>query len=432
MIRESYRASPSGVLSAYSDNAAVIEGYEGVRFFARENGEYGAVRELIPVQIKVETHNHPTAISPFPGAATGAGGEIRDEGATGRSGRPKAGLCGFSVSSLHIPDFAQPWEVDNGKSERIVSALDIMLDGSIGAAAFKNEFGRPNLLGYFRTLEMNDPQRGDLLRGYHKPVMIAGGLGNMRPQHVQKQPFAAGASLLVIGGPAMLIGLCGGAASSMASGSSSEDLDFASVQRDNAEMQRRCQEVIERCTAMGENNPIVSIHDVGAGSLSNALPELINDAGRGGAIELREIPSAEASMSPMEIWCNEAQERYVLAVDTGRLDGFRRLCERERCPVAVVGVATQETQLHVNDSVHHDAPVDLPLAMLLGKPPLMHRRAHRAATKGRRLTLTDVDLADAIERVLRLPTVAAKFFLINIGDRTVGGQVCRDQMVGPW
>ncbi|MDH3453220.1 MAG: phosphoribosylformylglycinamidine synthase, partial [Gammaproteobacteria bacterium] len=322
MIRASYRASPEGVLSAYSDNAAVIEGYEGARFFAHDDGEYRAVREAIPLQIKVETHNHPTAISPFPGAATGAGGEIRDEGATGRGGRPKAGLCGFSVSSLHIPDFAQPWEANNGKPERIASALNIMLDGPIGAAAFNNEFGRPNLLGYFRTLEMTDPQRPSLLRGYHKPIMVAGGFGNMRPQHVHKQPFAAGASLLVIGGPAMLIGLGGGAASSMASGSSSEDLDFASVQRDNAEMQRRCQEVIERCTAMGEKNPIISIHDVGAGGLSNALPELINDAGCGGAIQLRAIPSAEPGMSPMQLWCNEAQERYVLAVDALRLDEF--------------------------------------------------------------------------------------------------------------
>ena len=432
MIRESYRVSPGGVLSAYSDNAAVIEGYGGARFFAHADGEYRAVQEAIPLQIKVETHNHPTAISPFPGAATGAGGEIRDEGATGRGGKPKAGLCGFSVSNLHIPDFEQPWEVDNGKPDRIVSALDIMLEGPIGAAAFNNEFGRPNLLGYFRTLEMPDPHRPALLRGYHKPIMIAGGLGNMRPQHVHKQRFEPGASLLVLGGPAMLIGLGGGAASSMASGSSSEDLDYASVQRDNAEMQRRCQEVIERCTAMGDDNPIISLHDVGAGGLSNALPELINDAERGGRIQLREIPSAESRMSPMELWCNEAQERYVLAVDAERLDEFILLCERERCPVAMVGEATAQAQLRVEDGAHGDSPVDLPLAMLLGKPPLMHRQARRVVTEGRPLAMQNIALTDAVERVLRLPAVAAKDFLINIGDRTVGGQVCRDQMVGPW
>ncbi len=432
MIRESHRASPQGVLSAYSDNAAVIEGYKGARFYAQADGEYRAVQEAIPVQIKVETHNHPTAISPFPGAATGAGGEIRDEGATGRGGHPKAGLCGFSVSDLRIPDFAQPWEVDYGKPDRIVSALDIMLEGPIGAAAFNNEFGRPNLCGYFRTLEVPDPQRPGQLRGYHKPIMIAGGLGSMRQQHVDKQRFGAGAALLVIGGPAMLIGLGGGAASSMASGSSSESLDFASVQRDNAEMQRRCQEVIERCIAMGDDNPIVSIHDVGAGGLSNALPELIDDAGRGGRIQLRAIPSAEPGLSPMEIWCNEAQERYVLAVEPDRLDDFKRLCERERCPVSVVGEATEVANLRVDDSVHADVPVDLPLAMLLGKPPMMHRTAHRSAAVDSPLTLHDVELEEAVERVLRIPAVAAKGFLITIGDRSVGGQVCRDQMVGPW
>ncbi len=433
MIRASYRASPQGVLSAYHDNAAVLAGHTAQRFFAGAQGIYAAHQEAAPLQIKVETHNHPTAISPFPGASTGAGGEIRDEGATGRGGRPKAGLCGFSVSDLRIPGFEQPWERDHGKPGRIASALDIMLEGPIGAAAFNNEFGRPNLAGYFRTLEVPAPG-GDAgsLRGYHKPIMIAGGLGNLRPGHVDKQAIAPGAKLIVLGGPAMLIGLGGGAASSMASGASSEQLDYASVQRDNAEMQRRCQEVIERCTALGEANPIVSIHDVGAGGLSNALPELVNDAGRGARLDLRAIPSAEPGMSPLEIWCNEAQERYVLAVQPDSLEAFLALCRRERCPVAVLGEATEETRLTVADGHFDNTPVDLPLELLLGKPPLTERDARSRPAPVEPLVLDGVTVSDALQRVLRMPAVASKAFLITIGDRTVGGQVCRDQMVGPW
>ena len=313
------------MLSAYKDNAAVIRGCEGYRFYPDpETGVYGRHDEHIHILMKVETHNHPTAISPDPGAATGAGGEIRDEGATGTGGKPKAGLCGFSVSNLRIPGAEQPWETDFGKPDRIVSALDIMLEGPIGAAAFNNEFGRPNLLGYFRTFEQLVPSdAGEELRGYHKPIMLAGGLGNIRAGHVEKKAFPAGTPLVVLGGPAMLIGLGGGAASSMASGTSAEDLDFASVQRANPEMERRCQEVIDRCWQRGGDNPILFIHDVGAGGLSNALPELVHDGGRGGDFELREVPNDDPGMAPMEIWCNESQERYVMAVARERLDGLR-------------------------------------------------------------------------------------------------------------
>jgi phosphoribosylformylglycinamidine synthase len=434
MIRNTYAHAPQGILSAYRDNAAVMEGARGMRFMPDPaSGAYRAEEMDLPIIMKVETHNHPTAISPFPGAATGAGGEIRDEGATGRGSKPKAGLTGFSVSNLRIPGFEQPWETDHGKPGRIESALRIMLDGPIGAAAFNNEFGRPALAGYFRTFEERVPgPGGEQLRGYHKPIMIAGGLGSIRPEHVEKSALPEGTPVVVLGGPAMLIGLGGGAASSVASGESAEDLDFASVQRGNPEMERRCQEVIDRCTAMGEDNPILSIHDVGAGGLSNAVPEILNDAGRGGAIELRTVPSDEPGMSPMEIWCNEAQERYVLAIDPDRLDAFSALCERERAPFAVIGTATAEQHLLVGDGLFHNEPVDLPMEVLLGKPPKMLREVHHHPFRKPEFDTARLHIAEAVHRVLRLPSVASKSFLITIGDRTVTGLVARDQMVGPW
>jgi phosphoribosylformylglycinamidine synthase len=444
MIRHTTERSPAGVLSAYRDNAAVIAGPEGRRFYADpRSGRYQLhASEPIHILMKVETHNHPTAISPFPGASTGSGGEIRDEGATGQGARPKAGLVGFSVSNLRLPGALRPWERDFGKPARIASALDIMLEAPLGAAAFNNEFGRPALAGYFRTFELEvpgpDPDGPPELRGYHKPIMLAGGLGNIRPGQVAKGEIPAGAPVVVLGGPAMLIGLGGGAASSMASGASEEDLDFASVQRDNAEMQRRCQEVIDRCASLGADNPIVSIHDVGAGGLSNALPELVHDSRRGARFELRRIPSDEQSMSPLEIWCNEAQERYVLAIhpDPARLAMFQTLCRRERAPFAVLGQATGDGRLVVTDAEAPapDAarPIDLPLEVLLGKPPRMVREARRAAPARARLDLTGVTLAEALDHVLRLPAVADKTFLVTIGDRSVGGLVARDQMVGPW
>ncbi len=430
MIRHTTQISPTDVLSAYKDNAAVIVGHEGSRFFPMpENGVYADHDEPIHILMKVETHNHPTAISPDPGAATGSGGEIRDEGATGRGGKPKAGLCGFSVSNLRIPGLERPWERDHGKPGRIVSALEIMLEGPIGAAAFNNEFGRPNLCGYFRTYEQSV---GGELRGYHKPIMLAGGIGNIRAEHVEKGAFPPGTPLIVLGGPAMLIGLGGGAASSMASGASAEDLDFASVQRANPEMERRAQEVIDRCWQLGDENPILFIHDVGAGGLSNALPELVNDGGRGGSFELREIPSDDTGMSPMEIWCNEAQERYVLAVDRARLAQFQALCERERCPYAVVGEATEAQWLRLHDRRFDNWPIDMPLSLLLGKPPRMSREVQRLASPGRPIERAGITLEEAAARVLRLPTVADKTFLITIGDRSITGMVARDQLVGPW
>ncbi len=435
MIRHTTERSPIGVLSAYKDNAAVLEGWEGRRFLPDPaTGVYGEHEETIHLLVKVETHNHPTAIAPAPGAATGAGGEIRDEGATGQGAKPKAGLCGFSVSNLCIPGFEQPWEEDHGRPGRIASALDIMLEGPIGAAAFNNEFGRPNLAGYFRTYEQSLVGRdgGTELRGYHKPIMVAGGIGNIRAEHVAKQGFPLGTPLVVLGGPAMLIGLGGGAASSMASGTSTEDLDFASVQRANPEMQRRCQEVIDRCWALGEENPILFIHDVGAGGLSNALPELVQDAGRGGSFELRAVPSADPGMSPVELWCNEAQERYVLAIAAERLDRFESICRRERCPFAVVGEATEERRLRLEDRHFGDQPIDMPLALLFGRPPRMLRDVGRIGTVGSDLETGDLGLVEALRRVLRLPTVADKSFLVTIGDRSVTGQVARDQMVGPW
>jgi phosphoribosylformylglycinamidine synthase len=436
MIRRSTEASPAGVLSAYSDNSAVIAGFPGARLFAdAKTGVYASHVEPAHVLMKVETHNHPTAISPFPGAATGSGGEIRDEGATGRGGKPKAGLAGFVVSNLRLPGAIQPWEVDHGKPGRIASALEIMIDGPLGAAAFNNEFGRPSICGVFRTFEMEiaGPTPGlREVRGYHKPIMIAGGLGNVRPAHVQKRQIPVGAAVLVIGGPALLIGLGGGAASSMASGASTEDVDFASVQRDNAEMQRRCQEVIDRCVSLDEDNPIVSVHDVGAGGLSNALPELVNDSGRGAHFELRKIPSDEPGLSPLELWCNEAQERYVLAIAPERLADFMALCARERCPVAVLGQATDDGRLEVEDSHFGNRPIDLPLGVLLGKPPRLVRHGDHLVVPREPFAAASLPTREAALRLLRLPTVADKSFLVTIGDRTVGGLVTRDQMVGPW
>jgi phosphoribosylformylglycinamidine synthase len=391
------------------------------------------VREPVQILMKVETHNHPTAISPFPGAATGSGGEIRDEGAVGRGGKPKAGLTGFSVSNLRLPGALQPWEAPEQKPDRIASALEIMLDGPLGGAAFNNEFGRPNLLGYFRSFELQAAGPGGReLRGYHKPIMLAGGLGNIRNEHVRKERIAAGAPLVVLGGPAMRIGLGGGAASSMASGASSADLDFASVQRDNPEMERRCQEVIDRCWALGGHNPIAAIHDVGAGGLSNALPELVHESERGARIELRTVPNDEPGMSPLEIWCNEAQERYVLGLHPERLQAFIAMCERERCPFAVVGTTTDDGRLVVSDQRFGDLPVDMPLSVLLGKPPKMTRDVTHGSFSPEPFDTRGVVLSEAVERVLRLPTVADKTFLITIGDRTVTGLVARDQMVGPY
>jgi phosphoribosylformylglycinamidine synthase len=435
MIRMSTAASPEGVLSAYSDNAAVFEGSVAGRFFPDpETGVYAAHEEPIHVLIKVETHNHPTAISPFPGASTGSGGEIRDEGATGRGAKPKAGLVGFSVSNLRIPGAVQPWEVhDVGRPSRIASPLSIMLDGPLGGAAFNNEFGRPAICGYFRTFELEVPTTtGVEVRGYHKPIMIAGGLGNVRAEHVKKGEIPAGAKIVVLGGPAMLIGLGGGAASSVAAGTSSEDLDFASVQRDNPEMQRRCQEVIDRCWALGEASPIVSIHDVGAGGLSNALPELVHESHRGARFELREVPSDEPGLSPLELWCNEAQERYVLAIDPDKLALFEALCARERAVYAVLGEATDDGRLLVTDRHFENAPIDVPLDVILGKAPRMRRESARLPAVGEAFDPTTIDPSEALDRVLRLPTVADKTFLVTIGDRSVTGLVAREPMVGPW
>ncbi len=434
MIKNTMEKTPDHVLSAYKDNAAVMEGSKAGRFFPTpDTQEYQYHHEDIHVLMKVETHNHPTAISPFPGAATGSGGEIRDEGATGVGSKPKAGLVGFSVSNLRIPGFEQPWETDFGKPGRIVSALDIMTEGPLGGAAFNNEFGRPNILGYFRTYEEQVPSHnGEEIRGYHKPIMIAGGLGNIRAEHVQKGDLPVGAKLVVLGGPAMNIGLGGGAASSMASGQSAEDLDFASVQRENPEIERRCQEVIDRCWQLGADNPIVFIHDVGAGGLSNAFPELVNDGGVGGKFELRNVPNDEPGMSPLEIWCNESQERYVMAIPADKMPVFEQICKRERAPYAVVGEATAEQHLTLSDTHFGNTPIDLPLSVLLGKAPKMHRDVASKQSSGKALDLAGVSIKDATERLLRLPTIAEKTFLISIGDRSVTGMVARDQMVGPW
>jgi phosphoribosylformylglycinamidine synthase len=465
MIRNTHKVSPQGTVVAYSDNSSVIEGARVERFYPRTDGGYAFSEELTHILMKVETHNHPTAIAPFAGAATGSGGEIRDEGATGSGSKPKAGLTGFSVSNLNILGFVQPWEKYEkgeggrgkgktteplltlplsaegaipsplspsqtyGKPSRIVTALQIMLEGPIGAAAFNNEFGRPNLTGYFRTFEEN--VSGEM-RGYHKPIMLAGGVGNIAAIHTHKHDLPVGALVVHLGGPGMLIGLGGGAASSMDTGSNAENLDFDSVQRGNPEMQRRAQEVIDRCWQLGENNPILSIHDVGAGGMSNALPELVHGGGRGAHFELRKIPLDETGMSPKQIWCNESQERYVLAIAPERLEEFRAFCERERCPFAVVGVAAEDDQLIVHDTEFGNDPVNMPLSVLLGKPPKMTRNVKRETARLASFDSSGLDLREAIERVLRLPSVANKTFLISIGDRTVGGMTARDQMVGPW
>lgn len=439
MIRNTHAQAPEGVLSAYSDNAAVIAGHEASRFAPTGAGrEYEAKPQPVHLLMKVETHNHPTAIAPHPGAGTGVGGEIRDEGAVGRGSKPKVGLTGFSVSNLRVPGLQEPWEEDNGKPARIASALDIMLEAPIGGAAFNNEFGRPNICGYFRSFEQRVDQGQDTasadrytVRGYHKPIMIAGGFGNISAEHVDKPEFEPGAALLVLGGPAMLIGLGGGAASSMASADGQESLDFASVQRQNPEMERRCQEVVDRCWQLGDKNPIAFIHDVGAGGLSNALPELVKDGGCGGLFSLRDVPCDDPGMSPLEIWCNESQERYVLAVAPEHLAQFMLICERERCPVAVVGESMADKQISVADSHFHDKPVDMPMSVLFGKPPKMHRVDHRRPLASVPFSSAP-SVDEALHRVLGLPTVASKSFLITIGDRTVTGLVARDQMVGPW
>jgi phosphoribosylformylglycinamidine synthase len=430
MIKNTYEKNPGGVLSAYHDNAAVLRGPMAGRFFpSGDDGVYKVHEEPIHIVAKVETHNHPTAIAPVPGAATGIGGEIRDEAATGRGAKTKMGLSGYSVSNLEIPGARRPWEQSYGKPGRIVSALGIMLEAPIGGAGFANEFGRPNLIGYFRTFQQ---QIGKNVWGYHKPIMIAGGLGNIRDGHVQKKRLSVGNLIIQLGGPAMLIGLGGGAASSMNIGSSSEQLDFASVQRGNGEIERRAQEVIDACWALGSQNPVITIHDVGAGGLSNALPELVHDSNRGAVFELRDIPSAEPGLSPLEIWCNESQERYVLGIDADDLEKFKQICLRERCPFSVVGSVTEKQMLILNDRLNDSRPVSLPLGVLFGKPPKMSRKFERQNSIQADLQLSSIKLDQAIGRILKLPAVGSKKFLITIGDRTVGGLVVRDQMVGPW
>ena len=431
MIRDTHNAHPEGTVVAYKDNSSVIEGAKTERFYpnAAENQGYRFHEEDTHIIMKVETHNHPTAIAPFAGAATGAGGEIRDEGATGKGSRPKAGLTGFTVSNLNIPGLEQPWEQAYGKPGHIASPLDIMIEGPIGGAAFNNEFGRPNLLGYFRTFEEKfDGQ----VRGYHKPIMIAGGLGSIQAQQTHKDEIPEGALLIQLGGPGMLIGLGGGAASSMNTGTNDASLDFNSVQRGNPEIERRAQEVIDRCWQLGDKNPIISIHDVGAGGLSNAFPELVNDAGRGAVFKLREVPLEEHGLNPLQIWCNESQERYVLSILEKDLETFRAICERERCPFAVVGTATDDGHLKVRDDLFSNNPVDLPLNVLLGKPPKTTRTDKTVTPSEKPFNAGNIDITEAAYRVLRLPTVAAKNFLITIGDRSVGGMTHRDQMVGKY
>ncbi|BFM34933.1 phosphoribosylformylglycinamidine synthase [Acinetobacter towneri] len=435
MIKNTYKESPTDVLSAYKDNASVIVGFDTQRFYPKKDAATGHYvykykSQAAHILMKVETHNHPTAIAPFAGAATGSGGEIRDEGATGRGGKPKAGLTGFTVSNLNIPGFEQPWEENYGKPSRMASPLQIMIEGPLGGAAFNNEFGRPALNGYFRTFEQN--VNGEV-KGFHKPIMIAGGYGNIRPDHVEKDPIQPGDLLIVLGGPAMLIGLGGGAASSVDSGTMGENLDFASVQRENPEMERRCQEVIDTCWRLEDANPIVSVHDVGAGGISNAMPELVNDHELGAVLDLRKIPSLEPGMSPMEIWSNEAQERYVLAIRPSSLELFESICARERCPFAVLGEATEARHLTVEDPLFNNKAVDMPMQVLLGGTPRMSRSYESIERQGDDFDAAQVtDLKDAIYRVIKNPTVASKSFLITIGDRSITGMVARDQLVGPW
>lgn len=439
MIRNTHKLNPGSTVVAYSDNSSIVKGQNSgektKRFYPRENGAYSFIEEEMHYLMKVETHNHPTAISPFAGAATGAGGEIRDEGATGSGSKPKAGLTGFSVSNLNIPNFVQPWEAnDYGRPSRIASPFQIMIDGPLGGAAYNNEFGRPNIAGYFRTFELEslDANGKSEVRGYHKPIMLAGGIGNISAKHSKKNPIPAGAALVQLGGPAMLIGLGGSAASSMDTGSNVENLDFDSVQRGNPELERRAQEVIDRCWQLGDANPILSIHDVGAGGISNAFPELVNDAGVGATFQLRDVNNEEPGMSPRELWSNEAQERYVMAIAQEDLPRFKAICERERCPFAVVGVATEERHLTVADTHFDNNPVDMELSVLLGKPPKMTRDVKSTAKQLQTFDTSKIDLKEAVARVLRLPGVADKTFLITIGDRSVTGLVAREQMVGPW
>ncbi len=433
MIRNTHKLHPGKTVVAYSDNSSIVAsgavGEKTKRFYPQADGAYGFVEEEMHYLMKVETHNHPTAISPFAGAATGAGGEIRDEGATGSGSKPKAGLTGFSVSNLHVPGFEQPWEQSYGKPARTASPLQIMIDGPLGGAAYNNEFGRPNIAGYFRTFEL---ETAGEVRGYHKPIMLAGGVGNISAKHSKKNPIPAGAALVQLGGPAMLIGLGGSAASSMDTGSNIENLDFDSVQRGNPELERRAQEVIDRCWQLGDDNPILSIHDVGAGGISNAFPELVNDAAVGATFQLRDVHNEEPGMSPRELWSNEAQERYVMAIAQADLPRFKAICERERCPFAVVGIATEERHLTVADSHFDNKPVDMDLSVLLGKPPKMTRDVKSAARVLSAFDTSNIDLKEAAARVLRLPGVADKTFLITIGDRSVTGLVAREQMVGPW
>jgi phosphoribosylformylglycinamidine synthase len=430
MIKISTKTNPNGVLSAYKDNAAVIEGPIANRFLVDPNTSiYNYTKEQNHILMKVETHNHPTAISPYPGAATGAGGEIRDEGATGRGAKPKAGLTGFSVSNLKIPDLLRPWEIDYGKPNNIASALDIMIEAPIGSASFNNEFGRPNLTGYFRTFELMYQNE---VRGYHKPIMLAGGYGTIRPQHVIKQNISTNSPIIVLGGPSMLIGLGGGAASSVESGTSNTELDFISVQRGNAEMQRRCQEVINHCISLNDKNPIVSIHDVGAGGLSNALPELIHQNNLGAIFQLRNIPNDEPGMSPLEIWCNEAQERYVLIINEQQIEQFTTICKRERCPFAIIGYTTDDNTLKVYDEHYKNYPIDIPMTLLFGKLPRTERNVKSLKLTDKQFNTSNIKIDETISHLLRLPTIADKTFLITIGDRTVGGLTARDQMVGPW
>lgn len=446
MIRRTHKMAPQGTITAYADNAAIFEGAEVTRLYPRpgSGNEFGRVferkDEMTHTVFKVETHNHPTAISPFPGASTGSGGEIRDEGATGRGARPKAGLCGFTTSNLNLPELPQGFENDSdtvtgektdakyGAPSRIATPLSIMTEGPLGGAAFNNEFGRPNILGYFRTFEANI---GGTRYGYHKPIMLAGGIGNIRDDQTKKDVPPAGSLLIVLGGPGMRIGLGGGAASSMTTGSNSEALDFDSVQRGNPEMERRAQEVIDRCWSMGDENPIIAIHDVGAGGLSNAMPELADLSGKGATFDLSKVPVEESGMSPLEIWCNESQERYVIALDAAKIDIFRNFCERERCPFAVLGTITEEADLKLTRPEETPA-VDMPMEVLLGKAPRMHRDVAHVETKLSAFKSEGLDLAKAVTDVLRHPTVGSKSFLITIGDRSVGGLVSRDQMVGPW
>lgn len=429
-IKVSHASTPVGTLVAYKDNAAVLEGHTAARFMAAPDGIYRAHSEPVHLAVKVETHNHPTAIAPHPGAATGAGGEIRDEGATGRGAKPKAGLSGFTTSHLRFPEAPQPWEVARPLPAHMASALRIMTEGPLGAAAFNNEFGRPAIGGYFRTFEHfdADPREG---HAYDKPIMIAGGVGSVRGMHVEKQDLRPGDVVIVLGGPAMLIGLGGGAASSKASGAGAIALDFASVQRDNPEMERRCQELIDRCIALGADNPLRTIHDVGAGGLSNAIPELLHDSGLGGRIDLAAVPNDDPGMSPMEIWCNESQERYVLGLDPADLPRLQALAERERCPLAVVGHASADERLVVD--WHGQSVIDLPMAVLFGKAPKMQREAPRhRSRRGPQIDNSGLDPRETLLQVLRFPAVGSKSFLITIGDRSVGGLIHRDPMVGPW